>query len=46
MEFIMKIKKYLVLTPFLYKLVVFLITPIVYLSVVAYISNWEFAIGI
>ena len=42
----MKIKKYLVLTPFLYKLVVFLITPIVYLCVMAYISNWEFTVGI
>ena len=42
----MKIKKYLVLTPFLYKLVVFLITPIVYLCVMTYISNWEFTVGI
>lgn len=42
----MKIKKYLALTPLLYKLVVFLITPIAFLFGMAYLSNQEFGVAI
>lgn len=38
----MKVKKYLALASFLYKLIMFFITPVAYLSIIAYISDWEY----